>query len=205
MDNSLDEAILIREAKAEYMREWRRKNPEKVKANNQRYWAKKASVRDPSELDHQSDDQKDSSIKPSEGDNKKADKADKRVDKEIGYRLKTIRTAANMSSEEVAQRVGCSASLIRHFECGQRRIHADELIKLADFYGVTTDFLLGRSDNFNIDNTFMRAALKQKINQARRLNKREAILLNDICEQFGVKEETSEPDEHQENPLCRSR
>lgn len=32
----------IRKAQAEYMREWRRKNPERVKAINQAYWAKKA-------------------------------------------------------------------------------------------------------------------------------------------------------------------
>lgn len=113
----------------------------------------------------------------------------------IYQRLKHLRKDANMSSEEVAKRIGCSSSLIRKWEVGSRRIYTDELIKLADFYGVTADFLLGRSDNFNIDNTFMRAALKQKINQARRLNKREAILLNDICERFGVKEEASEPDE----------
>lgn len=31
-----------KEAKAAYMRAWRKRNPEKVKAACQRYWAKKA-------------------------------------------------------------------------------------------------------------------------------------------------------------------
>jgi DnaJ-domain-containing protein 1 len=30
-----------RAAKRAYMREWRKKNPDKVKANNERYWTKK--------------------------------------------------------------------------------------------------------------------------------------------------------------------
>ena len=32
----------VREAKRQYMREWRKKNPERVKANNRRYWERKA-------------------------------------------------------------------------------------------------------------------------------------------------------------------
>ena len=31
-----------REAQREYMREWRKKNPERVRAKNKRYWEKKA-------------------------------------------------------------------------------------------------------------------------------------------------------------------
>lgn len=37
----MQEQELVRKAKAAYMRDWRKKNPEKVKANNQRYWAKR--------------------------------------------------------------------------------------------------------------------------------------------------------------------
>ena len=32
----------VREAQRAYLREWRKKNPDKVKANRQRYWEKKA-------------------------------------------------------------------------------------------------------------------------------------------------------------------
>lgn len=31
-----------REARREYMREWRKKNPEKVRAINRRYWERRA-------------------------------------------------------------------------------------------------------------------------------------------------------------------
>ena len=33
---------LIRQAKNQYAREWRAKNKDRVKANNDRYWARKA-------------------------------------------------------------------------------------------------------------------------------------------------------------------
>ena len=32
------------EARKAYQREWRRKNPDKVRANNERYWLKKATA-----------------------------------------------------------------------------------------------------------------------------------------------------------------
>ena len=38
----MNEQKAIREAKNAYMREWRRKNPEKARENQRRYWAKKA-------------------------------------------------------------------------------------------------------------------------------------------------------------------
>lgn len=37
------ELELIKKARREYKKEWRRKNPEKVKAANDRYWLKKAA------------------------------------------------------------------------------------------------------------------------------------------------------------------
>lgn len=33
-----------REAQREYMREWRRKNPERVREKNKRYWERKAAA-----------------------------------------------------------------------------------------------------------------------------------------------------------------
>ena len=35
----------LREYKREYMRKWRAENPDKIKANNQRYWERRAQRR----------------------------------------------------------------------------------------------------------------------------------------------------------------
>lgn len=39
----MDMQELKREARREYLREWRKRNPEKVQAAQERYWAKKAA------------------------------------------------------------------------------------------------------------------------------------------------------------------
>ena len=39
----MDTQELKREARREYMREWRKKNPEKLRAAQERYWMKKAA------------------------------------------------------------------------------------------------------------------------------------------------------------------
>ena len=39
---SEDINVKIRQAKNEYLRKWRKQNPERVKAANERYWLKKA-------------------------------------------------------------------------------------------------------------------------------------------------------------------
>lgn len=41
VDNSLN-AEIARKKRNEYQREWRKKNPDKVKAQAERYWARKA-------------------------------------------------------------------------------------------------------------------------------------------------------------------
>lgn len=47
-----------REAKNKYLREWRRKNPDKVRAANNRYWEKKAAKVENAEGTNTSDNAK---------------------------------------------------------------------------------------------------------------------------------------------------
>lgn len=48
MKKTLDE--LAKEVRREYFREWRKKNPEKVRAMNQRYWQRRAQKMNESEV-----------------------------------------------------------------------------------------------------------------------------------------------------------
>ena len=41
-----------RQARNQYAREWRARNRDKVKANNERYWAKKAAAAEEQEADN---------------------------------------------------------------------------------------------------------------------------------------------------------
>lgn len=62
-------------------------------------------------------------------------------------RLRTAREFRELNQGELAQRAGLQASAVSHFETGTRKPSFDNLKKLADALRVTTDYLLGRSDD----------------------------------------------------------
>ena len=61
-------------------------------------------------------------------------------------RLRTARTARNLSQSELARRAELQASAVSHFETGTRKPSFDNLKRLADALRVTTDYLLDRTD-----------------------------------------------------------
>lgn len=63
---------------------------------------------------------------------------------DISKQLKTIRKSRGYTIQAVASGVGIAIRTYQNYEYGQREISAETLFNLADFYGVTTDYLLGR-------------------------------------------------------------
>lgn len=61
-------------------------------------------------------------------------------------RLKKTREKRELSQAQLAEKVKLPPSSISHFENGPRKPSFDNLKKLAEALNVTTDFLLGRSD-----------------------------------------------------------
>lgn len=64
----------------------------------------------------------------------------------IGSRLKYLRTANKKNQEDVAKYLGVTRPAYSAYENDKRKLDNDSLVKLADYYGVTTDYLLGRTD-----------------------------------------------------------
>lgn len=63
-------------------------------------------------------------------------------------RLKTLRqTKESYSQVELAQRLGVSQSAIANWEGGSREPNHETTRRIADFFEVTVDYLIGRSDN----------------------------------------------------------
>lgn len=60
-------------------------------------------------------------------------------------RLKELRTAKNISQEELGKHLNLRDSTISQYESGKRTPDYSTLLKIADFFGVTTDYLLGRT------------------------------------------------------------
>lgn len=63
---------------------------------------------------------------------------------DISSKLKNLRKSRNYTIQAVAEGIGIAVRTYQNYEYGQREISAEALFKLADFYGVTTDYLLGR-------------------------------------------------------------
>ena len=61
-------------------------------------------------------------------------------------RLKELRKARGLTTTELGNAVGCSNPAITHYEHGDRKPTPELLVKFADFFGVTVDYLLGRED-----------------------------------------------------------
>lgn len=61
-------------------------------------------------------------------------------------KLKELRSERKLSSDALGKVVGVSGSIILKWEKAQRSASIDSLALLADFFGVTTDYLLGRED-----------------------------------------------------------
>lgn len=64
----------------------------------------------------------------------------------IGDTLKQLRTKQGLTSEELCSKIGIKGGSYRNYERNDRKPDYDTLVKLADFYGVSIDYLLGRPD-----------------------------------------------------------
>lgn len=60
----------------------------------------------------------------------------------LGARIAALRREAGLSQTELARHLGISASAIGMYEQGRREPAAQMLVRLADQFGVTVDYLL---------------------------------------------------------------
>ena len=61
-------------------------------------------------------------------------------------RLEDLRIDADKTQKEIAQILSCEREVYRRYEKGIYEIPVWALIKLSDFYGVSTDYILGLTD-----------------------------------------------------------
>jgi len=62
-------------------------------------------------------------------------------------RLYELRTEKGLSQKDAAKDLGVSQALLSHYEKGIREFGLDFLNRAADYYKVTTDYILGRTDS----------------------------------------------------------
>lgn len=62
-------------------------------------------------------------------------------------RLRECRENANLSQKYVALTLGIAAPSVANWERGKTNPSHENIVKLADLYGVSTDYLLGRTED----------------------------------------------------------
>ena len=67
----------------------------------------------------------------------------------LEIRIKEERNKKGLSQSELGETLGIKNTQICNYEKGIRIPPADILLKMADLFGCTTDYLLGRTDNNN--------------------------------------------------------
>ena len=64
----------------------------------------------------------------------------------FGKRLQELRKEHRLNQKDFANAIGYSQSQISQWETGVNEPTASALTKIADYFNVSVDFLLGRSD-----------------------------------------------------------
>ncbi|MBZ4687319.1 MAG: Helix-turn-helix domain protein [Clostridiales bacterium] len=65
----------------------------------------------------------------------------------IANRIKELRKSKNLTQIELAKQIGMSRAALSLYEIGKREPDSKTINKLADFFNVSTDYLLGRTDD----------------------------------------------------------
>ena len=66
---------------------------------------------------------------------------------DFGAHLKSLRISAGLTQKQLAIEIGASERGIQNYELGERKPTYEILIALADYFDVSLDYLVGRSDD----------------------------------------------------------
>lgn len=62
-------------------------------------------------------------------------------------RLRDLREDRDLKQTDVAALLGIRQTVYSRYERGYQNLPLEHLLTLADYYGVSTDYILGRTDN----------------------------------------------------------
>lgn len=102
----------------------------------------------------------------------------------LGDKVKELRKQNNITQQELAKAINLSQSTIGMMEKGKQGASRKTLLKLADFFGVTVDFLLSETEeqtdkNFNLS-----------IKEQEKIDKEAQKILDEMSLAFSKNKET---------------
>ena len=84
----------------------------------------------------------------------------------INNRLKELRSAVGLNQSEMAEKLGVSVKKKKKYEREKNSImpSIEVLIKIAEFFGVSVDYLLGRENQSESDNITSKDSIREHLN-----------------------------------------
>ena len=101
--------------------------------------------------------------------------------------LSSLRKELQKSQREVAADLGVSQALLSHYENGAREPKLEFVTRVCDYYGVTADYILGRSEERHEKNTELLNALSEVMNNLQIMKTSGDALLEKLTEQLQMK------------------
>ena len=95
--------------------------------------------------------------------------------------LSALRREKNISQRSAAADLGISQALLSHYENGTREPGLGFVCRVCDYYGVTADYLLCRSDNPDAPGSTLQAALSF-LEQVRTVTERAELALTEFAD-----------------------
>ena len=92
-------------------------------------------------------------------------------------RLKSIRVKHKVSQAKLAEEMGVAQSTISGWENGVVQKSAEDAVRLADFFDVSVDYLLGRTDNNFTSDAVVDLPIISKINDTEEIKSGEVLTL----------------------------
>ena len=71
------------------------------------------------------------------------------MNKDFSRVMKMLRKERGLRQKEAADQLGVAQALLSHYENGKRECGLDFLVSAANFYGVSVDYILGRTNSRN--------------------------------------------------------
>lgn len=69
----------------------------------------------------------------------------------LSERLKELRLENDLKQIEISKSINIAPRTLRGYEGGTREPNIDKLIEISDYFNVSLDYLVGRSDNPKIN------------------------------------------------------
>ena len=97
-------------------------------------------------------------------------------------RLREIRLKRNLTQKKLSEVIGCSVGAYSKYEVGDREPPLDVLCKLADYYDVSVDYLIGREVSSMDGLSKSEIILVEKYRRSNRLAWESALEIMDVLD-----------------------